>query len=95
MKDRNKRLTRLKRTLARATISAISIIWLTACKSTPTASTPAVTPPDPYTPDGVLVIELVNAGEPFTSEVDGVFLPWWYWEKVFDYIVDTQADAKK
>ena len=76
-------------------MSAILIIWLTACTSTPTASAPTPTPPDPYTPDGVLVIELVRAGEPFTAETDGVYLPWWYWEKVFDYIVDTQKKKKK
>lgn len=76
-------------------MSAILILWLTSCKTTPSASAPTVTPPDPYTADGELVIELVRAGEPFTAETDGVYLPWWYWEKVFDYIVDTQAEIKK
>ena len=74
-------------------LSATLIIWLTACTSTPKSSTPApkVTPPDPYTEDGELVIKIVFAGEPFTADADGVYLPYWYWEKIFDYIVDTQA----
>ena len=26
-----------------------------------------------------------------TAQEDSVIMPYWYWEKVFDYIVDTQA----
>ena len=38
-----------------------------------------------------MILKYVKAGETVTAQEDGVFLPYWYWEKVFDYIVDTQA----
>lgn len=37
------------------------------------------------------MIVYVSEGETVTAQEDGVFLPYWYWEKIFDYIVDTQA----
>jgi hypothetical protein len=37
------------------------------------------------------VIEEIKAGEPFTVDADGVYMPWWYWQKLYNYIVDTQA----
>lgn len=87
------RRTRLKRTLARVTASAILIIWLNACTSTRKSNTPAprVYPPDPYNENDELVISFVYEGDTFEASEDGVFLPYWYWEKIFDYIVDTQA----
>ena len=48
-------------------------------------------PPDPYTADGVNVLQLVCDGATVTADGDAVIMPYWYWEKVFDYIVDTQA----
>jgi hypothetical protein len=40
---------------------------------------------------GELVIKYIPAGETITADGDAVLLPYWYWEKVFDYIIDTQA----
>lgn len=73
-------------------MSAILIIWLTSCTSSPKNNTvPKITPPDPYNADGELVIKYVPDGATVTADGDAVLLPYWYWEKVFDYIVDTQA----
>nr|DAF85292.1 MAG TPA: hypothetical protein [Siphoviridae sp. ct8aS59] len=33
----------------------------------------------------------IKDGETFTATEDGLFLPFWYWQKVYDYIVNTQA----
>ena len=93
MHRNSKRQTRQKRTLARAILSATLILWLTACTSTPKRSNSLViniTPPDPIV-DGQSVIQVVYEGEPFTADADGVYMPLWYWEKMFDYVVDTQA----
>ena len=38
-----------------------------------------------------MVIKYIDEGETVTAQEDGVFLPYWYFEKIFDYIVDTQA----
>lgn len=35
-------------------------------------------------------MKIIDKGETVTAQEDGVFLPYWYWEKIFDYIVDTQ-----
>jgi len=72
---------------------ATSTIWLASCTTTPKSKPAAlhVTPPDPYDADGVLVIKALHEGEIFTTPEDGVYLPYWYWRKVFNYIVDTQA----
>ena len=74
-------------------MSAILILWLISCTNTPKNETPktSITPPDPYTADGELVIKYIPGGETFTADGDAVLLPYWYWEKIFDYIVDTQA----
>lgn len=73
-------------------MSAILILWLTSCTSTPkNNAAPKITPPDPYNADGELVIKYIPDGQTFTAEGDAVLLPYWYWEKIFDYIVDTQA----
>jgi hypothetical protein len=70
-------------------------IWAISCTSSRVNSTaPKVTPPDPYTADGKLVIKYIFEGETFTADGDGVYMPYWYWEKMFDYIVDTQAALK-
>ena len=45
---------------------------------------PQYYPPDPYTADGELVWT-------YDKETDSVTMPWWYWKKVYDYIVNTQA----
>ena len=73
-------------------MTAILILWLTSCTTTPkNKPAPRVTPPDPYNADGELVIKLIKDGETVTADGDAVLLPYWYWEKIFDYIVDTQA----
>ena len=86
--------TTSRRKSAPAIILTTLLIWLGSCTSTPTASSdalPRILPPDPYDENGEIVMQLVFEGEPFTPETEGVFLPYWYWEKIFDYIVDTQA----
>lgn len=39
----------------------------------------------------MLVIKALHAGDVYLVPEDGVYLPYWYWRKVFNYIVDTQA----
>lgn len=63
-----------------------STIWLASCTSTPASKTP-----DPIGADGELVIKALHAGDVYLVPEDGVYLPFWYWRKVFNYIVDTQA----
>lgn len=76
-------------------MSTILIIWLTSCTSSPKNSpAPKITPPDPYNAEGELVIQYVFEGETYTADDDGVYVPYWFWEKMFDYIVDTQAALK-
>ena len=45
---------------------------------------PQIAPPVPVDSAG-------NAVWQYNAENDTVTLPYWYWEKVFDYIADTQA----
>ena len=52
---------------------------------------PRILPPDPYNAAGELVIKYIDEGETVKAQEDGVLLPYWYFEKIFDYIVDTQA----
>lgn len=75
------------------TIVTILSIWLTSCTSTPKSSpaVPDVKPPDPYDANGELIPVYIAEDEVFTATTDGVFLPFWYYAKVFDYIVDSQA----
>lgn len=65
----------------------ICTLWLTSCTTTRTAESkaaPLYYPPDPYTADGSLVWT-------YDETTDTVTLPWWYWQGVFNYIVNTQA----
>ncbi|WP_147613014.1 hypothetical protein [Treponema pectinovorum] len=64
----------------------MSLLWLVNCKTTQVncEGVPLYYPPSPYTKDGKLVIE-------YNKENDSVTMPFWYWKKVYDYIVDTQA----
>ena len=69
---------------------AICILWLTNCTSTRTpgsSTTPKYYPPDPYDETGALIWE-------YDAERDAVIVPYWFWEKVFDYIANTQAGQK-
>ena len=60
-------------------------LWLTSCTSLQGKnSAPKIKPPDPYNKDGQLVYT-------YDAEKDAVIVPFWYWEKLFDYIVDTQT----
>lgn len=72
-------------------MSAILILWPISCTTSRINSTPKTTPPDPYDENGELVIKYIPDGSTVTAEGDAVLLPYWYWEKIFDYIVDTQA----
>lgn len=85
---------RLKTMLTRAIILTICILWPTSCTTTRTTenkAAPKYYPPDPYTADGVLVWEEIKDGQTFTASEDGIFLPWWYWQQVYNYIVNTQS----
>ena len=67
-------------------------IWLTSCTTTRTNSpAPHIYAPDPFNERGEMILKYVKAGETVTAQDDSVIMPYWYWEKVFDYIVDTQA----
>ena len=82
------------RKLILAIILTTCTLWLTSCTTTRTAENnpaPKYYPPDPYDETGALVWEEIKDGETFTASEDGIFLPWWYWKKVYDYIVNTQA----
>ena len=84
--------TKRKQTHARATIALILSIWLTSCATTRTNNpVPIILPPDPYNAAGESVIKIIFEGETVTAQEDGVLMPYWYFEKIFDYIVDTQA----
>lgn len=74
-------------------MSAILILWLISCTTSRiNRPAPRTTPPDPYNAAGELVIKFLPEGETYTAtDGDAVILPYWYWEKVFDYIIDTQA----
>jgi len=43
------------------------------------------------------VLVLIKDGEQFTAPEDGVYMPFWYYRKLFNFIVDTQTqnDAEK
>ena len=82
------------RKLTLAIILTICTLWLTSCTTTRTVenkAAPKYYPPDPYTADGVLVWEEIKDGQTFTASEDGIFLPWWYWRGIYDYIVNTQS----
>lgn len=74
-------------------MSAILTIWLINCTTSRINSpAPKTTPPDPYNEAGELIIKFLPEGKTYTAtDGDAVILPYWYWEKVFDYIIDTQA----
>ena len=48
---------------------------------------PHFTPPDPYDAEGNLVWV-------YDAEKDTVTVPYWYWEKIVDYWIDTQEFFK-
>lgn len=41
--------------------------------------------------DGTMVFEEVKKGEAFTAKCDGVFLPFWYFQNLYGYILDCEA----
>ena len=62
-------------------------LWLASCTTTrarANSPAPKAYPPDPYDADGNIVWR-------YDAESDSVVVPYWYWEKIFDYIADTQA----
>lgn len=62
-------------------------LCLVSCVCTQTAKTqpiPKIEPPLPVDEQGKTVWQ-------YDPETDSVILPFWYWQKVFDYIADTQA----
>ena len=74
------------------TIALILSVWLTSCTTTRINNpAPKILPPDPYNAAGENVIKIIFEGATVTAQEDSVIMPYWYWEKVFDYIVDTQA----
>src|SRR5574344_857625 len=85
---------KLKTMQTLAIILTICTLWLTSCTTTRTAENnpaPKYYPPDPYDETGALVWEEIKGGETFTASEDGIFLPWWYWQQTYNYIVNTQA----
>jgi len=76
-----------------AIILTICTLWLTSCTTTRTVDSnpaPQYYPPDPYDKNGELVWVEIKDGQTFTATEDGIYLPWWYWQKVYNYIVNTQ-----
>ena len=85
---------RLKTMLTLAIILTICTLWLTSCTTTRTAENnpaPKYYPPDPYDKDGALVWVMIAEGDTYTATEDGIYLPWWYWQGIYNYIVNTQA----
>ena len=62
---------------------------LTCCTSTRKRSgdVPYVVVPDPIQKDGTSAVIL-------DTETDTVSMPMWYWRKIVNYIIDTQAALK-
>lgn len=77
---------RKNRNYALATIAMILALWLTSCTSTD-KNRPSYTPPDPYDADGNLIWQ-------YDAETDSVTVPYWYWELIVDYFIDTQEQIK-
>ena len=50
-------------------------------------SVPYVVVPDPIQKDGTSAVI-------FDAETDTVSMPMWYWRKIVNYIIDTQAALK-
>lgn len=75
-----------------ATVILISAIPLTCCASTRKAENPAGKPvqiqtafPSPYDENGNAVVSL---------DGDTVSMPLWYWLKITDYVIDTEANKE-
>ncbi len=85
------RLTKSKKTRIAVILTTTLIIWATSCTSSPKKNNAIIKAPDPIDADGDLVIKTLHKGDVFLTPEDGVYLPAWYWRKVFNYIVDTQA----
>lgn len=73
-----------------ATVILVSLIPLMCCKSTRNAENPSAKPiqiqtafPRPYDEDGNAVVML---------DGDTVSMPLWYWLKITDYVIDTEAN---
>ena len=91
MRSTWQRLTKQKRTLIAAILTTTLIIWATSCTSSPKKNNTVIKAPDPVDADGNLVIVTLHKNDVYLTPEDGVYLPAWYWRKVFNYIVDTQA----
>ena len=65
------------------------MLLLTCCTSTRKRSgdVPYVVVPDPIQKDGTSAVI-------FDAETDTVSMPLWYWRKIVNYIIDTQAALK-
>ena len=73
-------------------MSAILILWLVSCTTTRINNpAPKSRPPEPYDANGNRLFHVIYKGETFTAPEDCVYMPYWYFEKLYDYIVDTQA----
>ena len=86
--------TKQKQTQIPAILKMIIITWVmfcTSCTSKPARNDSVIAAPDPIDSNGELVIITLHENAVFFTTEDGVFLPEWYWRKVFNYIVETQA----
>ena len=72
---------------ALVTIAMTLILWLTSCTSTPTKPLPKYIPPDPYDAEGNLIWQ-------YDPDNESVTVPYWYWELIVDYFIDTQEALK-
>gem|GEM_PF-1858048 len=81
--------TRKKRNCKAAIIALILTSALTCCTSTQKRSgdVPYVVVPDPIQKDGISAVI-------FDAETETVSMPLWYWRKIVNYIIDTQAALK-
>ena len=81
--------TRKKRNCKAATVALILTLLSASCTSTRKriGDVPYVTVPDPIQKDGTSAVIL-------DAETDSVSMPMWYWRKIVNYIIDTQAALK-
>ena len=70
----------------------ICTLWLNSCATTTkNKPVPYVIPPTLDDADGELAVDLIYRGTTYKADCDGLFIPWWLWQNIYSYIVDSQA----